>query len=266
MQYFGSPPCIMMKKISVVLGALLLCVTAQAVGYAYNTTLFRPGATKNSEFELDHHYAYTWGISSAASYSEHTYTELKGQLKSGWSIDCVTLTFEDIWDWKIEAYDRLWVNLLDTDYKGNSSKDLKKGVKAIEDNAGDNDNTNYFTNSKNTPLSNWTASNGTSGSGGYWTDPNGGQSGAKKTTVTFTFTLDQMTKLATYINNGGATSGSTGYADFGFAFDPDCHYYNTGIELKVVTKKYYVPEGGASVAFLGTGLLALAAARRFLRR
>ena len=248
-----------MKKFLPFLSTLLLCVTAYGGSYAYSETVFRPGSSKNSEFELDHHYAYTWGISAAASYSQNTYSDLKNQLKvgSGWSIECVTLTFEDIWDWVIEPNDRLWVNLVDTDYKGGSSKDLKKGVNEFYDNADDiestNPGTNYFNNSKTTSL-------------GYWTDVNGGQNGANKTTVTFTFTLDQISKLTTYINNGGATSGSSGYADFGLAFDPDCHYYNTGIELKVVTKKYYVPEGGASVAFLGAGLLALAATRRLLRR
>ena len=167
----------------------------------------------------------------------------------------------------MEPNDRLWVNLLDTNYTGNSNKDLKKGVKTFQDNANDVESTqaasNYF-NNKGTALSSWTASNGTSGTGGYWTDPNGGNN-YKKTDVTFTFTGTQISALISYINNGGATSGGV-YADFGFAFDPDCHYYNTGIELKVVTKKYYVPDSGASIAFLGVGLLAVAGLRRRLHR
>lgn len=263
-----------MKKIILLLCTLSLCVATHAAGYAYSTTIFRPDdkeGDRDDMFDLDHHYAYTWGISTAVTGNGlNTYSGLKDQLKvgSGWSIDSVTLTFKDIWDWVVEPNDRLWVNLLDTNYTGNSNKDLKKGVRAFQDNADDIESTaagaNYF-NNKGTALSSWTASNGTSGTGGYWTDPNGGNE-HKKTDVTFTFTGSQISALITYINNGGATSGSTGYADFGLAFDPDCHYYNTGVELTVVTKKYYVPEGGASVAFLGAGLIAVTTLRRLWRR
>jgi hypothetical protein len=233
-----------------------------AGSYQYSTTLFRPDdkdGDPDDMFDLDHHYAYTWGITSAVSDKGlNTYTGLKNQLKvgSGWSVDCVTLTFKDIWDWVVEPNDRLWVNLLDTDYtSAHSGKDLKKGVTTFYDNADDIES--------NLPGSNYFNNKGTSL--GYWTDPNGGNE-AKKINYTITFTGTQVSALVAYISNGGATSGSAGYADFGFAFDPDCHYYNTGIELKVVTKKYYVPDGGASVAFLGAGLVAIAALRRRLHR
>jgi hypothetical protein len=224
--------------------------------------LFRPDDKEGDTddmFDLDHHYAYTWGITDAVSGTGlNTYSGLKNQLAvgSGWSIDSVTLTFKDIWDWVVEPNDRLWVNLLDTDYTtAHYGKDLIKGVTSFEDNADDIESnlpgSNYF-NNKGTAL-------------GYWTDPNGGNEALKKN-VTFTFTGAQISALASYITNGGATAGSTGYADFGFAFDPDCHYYNTGIELTVVTKKYYVPDNGASVAFLGLGLLAIHGFRRRLHR
>src|SRR5688572_17856397 len=171
-----------MKKIILLLSTLALGVTMHAGSYQYSTTLFRPDDKQGDPddmFDLDHHYAYTWGISSAVSGSGlNSYSGLKNQLgvNTGWSIDSVTLTFKDIWDWVVEPNDRLWVNLLDTNYTGNSNKDLKKGVKTFQDNADDIESnqagSNYF-NNKGTALSTWTASNGTSGSGGYWTDPNG---------------------------------------------------------------------------------------------
>lgn len=43
---------------------------------------------------------------------------------------------------------------------------------------------------------------------------------------------------------------------FGLGFDPDCHYYNDGAELDIVTVP--VPEPGTALA-LGSGLISLAA-------
>jgi len=124
-----------MKKILLLLSILALCVTTHAGSYQYSTTVFRPddknGDDPDDVFDLDHHYAYTWGIADAAIDSPNTYSGLKNQLAggSGWSIDSVKLTFKDIWDWVVEPNDRLWVNLLDTDYTtAHSGKDLIKGV------------------------------------------------------------------------------------------------------------------------------------------
>jgi len=249
-----------MKKFSLFLGTLLLGVSMHAGSYVTSTTTFRTDPLNNNiEFELDHHYAYTWGITSAANGSQNTYTGLKDQLKvgTGWEVVSVKVTFEDIWDWVKEDNDRLWLTLVDTDFKGGSGKDLKKGVTEYSDNADDIESAdpgkNYFKNDKTKVI-------------GYWTDPKGGNKN-DAINVTFTFNSTQISSLVAYINNGGATGSNAGnYADFGLAFDPDCHYYNTGIKLEVVTKKYYVPDGGASVALLGAGVLTVAALRRrFIR-
>jgi len=216
-------------------------LAAQASTYA-----FRPNdgqGDPDDVFDLDHHYAYTWGISGA------TYDTFKAELGHGSAITSATLTFYNIWDWINEPNDRLWVNLLDKP---------KKGVKTFADNADDIESTlpgsNYF-NNQGTSL-------------GYWTDPNGGSSNYA-TNITFTFTTAQLGALTSYIMNGGATDSATGYADFGLAFDPDCHYYNTGIELKIVTQpttRNYVPDGGITAALFGLSFLSLAGFRRLLRR
>lgn len=264
-----------MKKLFFLFACSVLCLGAQAASYSTTTFVFRPDdkdGDPDDMFDLDHHYAYTWGITNTiSSTGQTTYSNLKNQLTlgSGWYIESATITFKDIWDWVVEPNDRLWVNLLDTDYTtSHSGKDLKKGVTSIMDNADDIESTspgsNYF-NNQGTALSSWTASNGTSGTGGYWTDPNGGNE-AKKTNVTFTFNASQLSALASYISNGGATSSSTGYADFGFGFDPDCHYYNTGIEFKVVTKRYYVPETASTLSLAAFGVLGAVGLRRKLQR
>ncbi len=77
-----------------------------------------------------------------------------------------------------------------------------------------------------------------------------------------TFSLTQRNVLMNYINNGGYTSGSSGYADFGFGFDADCHYFNDRIWLVVDTAPASVPDGGLTGMLVGFGLIGLAAIRR----
>lgn len=62
-----------------------------------------------------------------------------------------------------------------------------------------------------------------------------------RTTFTYTFTGSQLDTLATYAD------GSVG-----LAFDPDCHFGNTGVTFRVTTA---VPEP-AAILLLGAGCLA----------
>jgi len=284
-----------MKKIFLLITALSLCVAAHSAGtWVTSGYKFRPDDKqddKDDMFDLDHHNAYTWGVSASDAIvgsGYGTYNSLTSQLKSGFAIQSATITFYNIWDWTEEQNDRLWVNLLDTNYNpSNDTKklvnghwvttpvlDLKKGVTTINDNADDIESTdpksNYFYGEGvgvggPGPGTGGAPKDGTPGNG-YWTDPKGGSESKQWAQVTFTFTTAQLSTLAGYIMNGGATSGATGYSDFGFGFDPDCHYYNTGVELKIVTKKYFVPDGGTTVALLGFGFLTLAGFRRIFRR
>ena len=69
---------------------------------------------------------------------------------------------------------------------------------------------------------------------------------------TYTFTEDDLAALNDYLMDEEERTGR-----IGLGLDPDCHFYNERIELKIVT-----PEP-ASLAFLGLGGLALLRRRRF---
>jgi len=227
-----------MKKFIITLFAAALTLSVHASTYT-----FKPNdgeGDTDDMFDLDHHDAYTWGITAATT---GNYNTLKSQLNGAYSITSAKITFYNIWDWVKEDNDRLWVRLLDT---------TKKGVKTYHDNAADVENPD--------PTSDYFYGQGTLIN--FWTDPNGGNSN-QAINLTFTFTNTQLATLDTYITNGGYTSGTYGNTDFGFSFDPDCHYYNTGIEVTICTGIVTVPEGGMTAVMLGLGLLGLAwAARR----
>ena len=131
------------------------------------------------------------------------------------------LTFYGIYDWRAEV-DSLYIHLLDNP---------ALGVTVGTDNQGGGD---YF-----------------SGAGAYidtWTDPNGGSR----------YKIDLSYSLAAE----GVIGDLNSYASdgrFGFGFDPDCHYYNDEIELKVITSA--VPEPG-TLAIFGLGLSGLGLALR----
>lgn len=68
--------------------------------------------------------------------------------------------------------------------------------------------------------------------------------------LTYAFTQDEMTVLAGYLSDG----------NFGLGFDPDCHYWNDGVNLSVQTAA--APEPG-TLLLLASGLLG---AGYFIRR
>jgi len=126
-------------------------------------------------------------------------------IPNGQPIIEAVLTFEDIYDWSVEDDDHLYTHLLDNP---------PSGVVAQNDWQGGGDNF--------------------SGQGiliGDWSDPGGGSSTGFD--LVYDFTTDQLATLNTYAADGR----------FGFGIDPDCHYYNDGIEFKITT----IPSPGAIV-------------------
>ena len=54
--------------------------------------------------------------------------------------------------------------------------------------------------------------------------------------------------------------------NFGIGLDPDCHYFNDGIEFKITTETRSVPDGGMTMMLLGSALIGLEGLRRKLLR
>jgi hypothetical protein len=78
-------------------------------------------------------------------------------------------------------------------------------------------------------------------------------------TWTYTFTPAQLTALRADIGNG---------ENFALGFDPDCHFFNNGVQLAIATRENSTPDTGSTLGMFGTtaGLMLLASARSNLRK
>jgi hypothetical protein len=144
-----------------------------------------------------------------------------------------SLTFSNIYNWDRNA-NMLFLWLADTA--------INSGVRTVTD--GDATIADYFAASPTGLLSS-TTSRVKLTERSFTTTP---------VNWTYSFTTPQLDSLESYLRNDGR---------FALGFDPDCHFYNTGIKLEVETRP--VPEPG-SMALLGAGLVGLAAAIRRRRQ
>jgi hypothetical protein len=137
------------------------------------------------------------------------------------------ITFQSIYNWTNEPNDRLWLHLLQA---------APTGV-------------------------HWGTDNEASGS--WFTPPtytgeqillnefaNLPEGYDHRQDITYTFSVGEVASLNNYIEHG---------SNFGLGFDPDCHYYNSGITLYLETAPEQapttpVPEPG-TLALLGFGLV-----------
>ncbi len=71
--------------------------------------------------------------------------------------------------------------------------------------------------------------------------------------ITYNFTDTNLSTLMAYAADG----------NFGFGFDPDCHFYNNGVTFKIETAATPIP---APILLLGTGLIGMAGFRRKFSR
>ena len=67
--------------------------------------------------------------------------------------------------------------------------------------------------------------------------------------LTYVFSPTDLVTLTTYLGDG----------NFGFGFDPDCHFYNNGITFTVETAAVPIP---GTLWLLGSGLLGILGIRR----
>ena len=145
-----------------------------------------------------------------------------------------TLSFDNIYNWRHED-NILYIHLLDSVTSGFTQIYEGYGADAIGD---------YFDNSTSlsATLDNILLYE--------YTDPIGGSSGA--TDYAYTFTAEELLILTNFMNND----------NFGFGFDPDCHFYNNGVSFSITTQDVHAPEPATMVLF-GIGMAGAFVRKRF---
>ena len=214
-----------MNKLISLLAVCALTVAVQATSFTFKPN---DGSGNTADmFDLDHYYAYSWGVDGANADTLRT-----SLVSGGQQITSVKLTIWNVWDWTVESNDILNIHLLNNP---------TAGITSTYDNQSGGD---YFANQ-----------------GGFltsWTDPKGGDTSDKTFDFVYNFNTANIALLTSYLLDATAS----GKAAFGFGFDPDCHYFNDGIQIDIVTCPKNVPENGLTLSLLGLGLISLAAVRR----
>jgi hypothetical protein len=194
-------------------------------------------------FDLDHYKYYTWGFKNF-------------QIPEGECITSAKLTISNINNWTADenGYWKYvngqwvlkpenWLNIWLLDGVSSYNSSTSGLLKVYNDTDGGPD---YF--------STWSSSD--KAKIATYTDWSGGSNG-DVVTLTYDFaTIGVLDELEAFISNGN---------NFALGFDPDCHYWNTGVNLVIVTAPCSVPEAGNTVGLAGLGFGLIALLRRRLK-
>lgn len=230
--------------------SLGLLLAASGIGTLLQADTFTWQPTPANLADLDHYMAITWRISGFNVPTGHTITG--AQLK-----------ITNIYNWSGgTSADRLFVNLLNTSNVitgagsglNTTSVAGPYGTTSYVTFAGDSFPTiSDFFDSGNSLASSSASNKLTLEDAIIPKDAAGGPVGI---TYTHNFSAASLTALASYIS-------STSAKDFAFGFDPDCHYFNSGVSFTLTTTPAAVPEPG-SIFLLGT--MAAAVAHKLRKR
>jgi hypothetical protein len=270
------------NKCQVAVLIIMFC-TALIVRTSANTFSYSPldswsGDSNHYDLgDLSHSNAYIWGINAGVLQNG---AALKDQLNNGYHITSAYITITNINNWDVrDTNNHLFFDLLDNPLAGvhaYTDDPYDNGINqgTISDYFSGKISTNYINSSYGWRAygvsTNGTILSGVANSGAvtqivYQNGQNWyHDSDSAAHTITVNFDSSILGTLATYITNAHMGSNA---ADFGIGFDPDCHYFNDGIKLTIVTEKNRppcVPDGASTVLLVGGVLMALGFWRRRL--